>query len=113
MNKSALILSGLTLSIAIASAADYHLVQMQMEVDHQSFTAYALFLQERSQAQIFKQFYSKAMKERLASLPRGSVVYYDADRSLPKVPKEQLDSLERSCQTNGIRFIVSGLKRGD
>lgn len=114
MKKLALTFCGLALTTAFVLAADYHLVQMQMQDEvsgnRQPFTVYTLFKPDKNRAMIFKEFGSEIMEGWLTNLPPGSVVYYEADKSLPKAPQEKVDAMRRSCAKHGIKLIESNMK---
>jgi len=118
MKKFTLIWLWLTLTTAFALAADYHLVQTQMlDGDYTEKgggfigkfppTVYVLLMPDDKRPQVFQKFDSQQMEACLGSLPSGSVVHYDANGFLERVPSAQLDALSACCKKHGITFIES------
>jgi len=60
-----------------------------------------------SRAVVFQTFDSKDMEAWLSGLPRGSIVHYDGNGFMPRVPSAQLDALKTACQKKGVSFIES------
>jgi len=62
---------------------------------------------DETRPQVFRTFDSKEMEACLSSLPRDSVVRYDANGFLPPVESAGLEALKACCQKKGISFIGS------
>ncbi len=96
-------------------AKDFHLVQTQL-LDNEASgvpgdvsTVYVLVPPDDSRPFVFKTFDSKAMNAAISSLRRGSVVHYDANGFLPRVPEAQMEALRTSCRKKGVDFIKSNV----
>ena len=111
MKKIILILYCFTLTAAVSWAKDYHLVETQMldseYVGGRPLTVYVLVMPDETRPQVFKTFDSKEMEAWLSSLPRESVVHYDANGFLPRVESAKLEALKTCCQKKGVSFIES------
>jgi len=110
MKTTTLIFLCLTLNIAVGWAEDFHLKQTQIAytpgVTLESLTRYVLELPDHH-SQTFTNFASKAMMDAVASLPRGSVLYYDGSGLIAPPKQVQIDALEAFCKKKGIGFINS------
>lgn len=101
----------LTLTTAFALAADYHLVQTQI-LDGGSRrnnppTVYVMLMPDGTRPQVFQEFDSQQMEARLGSLPRGSVVHYDANGLLKPVSSAKLEAIKACCRKHGMTFVES------
>jgi hypothetical protein len=97
------------LTTALALAADYHLVQTQILDDGSAGknppTVFVLLMPDGTRPEVFQTFDSSQMEARLGSLPRGSIVDYDANGSLEiseSVSSAQFESLKAYCQKHGV-----------
>ncbi len=111
MKKFTLTLLCLAFTAAFALAADYHLVQTQLldggSAGKNAPTVYVLLMPDSTRPQVFQKFGSSEMEARLGGLPRGSVVHYDANGFLKRVPSAQLEALKLYCQKHGVSFVES------
>jgi hypothetical protein len=107
------VLGCLTLSAARDSAKEPHLVQTQMldsdPAGRTPLTVYVLLTPDNTRPQVFKTFDSKEMEARLSTLPRGSVVHYDANGFLPRVEGALIEALRSYCQNKGVGFVESNV----
>jgi len=107
----ALVLACFALGAAKESSKDYHLVQTQM-LDGPSDgknppTVYVLLFPDNTRPQVFQSFDSQQMEAWLRGLPRGSVVRYDANAFLPRVPTVQLETLKSVCRKKDVSLLES------
>jgi hypothetical protein len=116
MKKTILILCCLTLTAAVGWAKDYHLVQTfiadgDFGTNRQQAPAVYVLVppDSSSRAIVFKTFDAKMMEVWLSSLPRDSVVHYDANGFMPPVESAKLEALKTCCEKKGIGFIVSNV----
>ncbi len=106
-----LVLACLTLGAGKESPKNYHLVQTQM-LDGASDgknppTVYVLLFPDNTRPKVFQRFDSQPMEVWLSNLPRGSIVHYDANGFLARVPSAQLEALKACCQKKGVAFAES------
>lgn len=89
---------------------EYRLKQTQAAyipgVTLESLTRYVLEWPDHH-TQTFTNFASKAMEDAIASLPRGSVLYYDGNALMTPPEQKSVQALEAFCKTRRITFVES------
>ena len=83
----------------------YHLVETQMldaDISGSPLTVYVLLFPDDTRPKVFKTFDSKEMEAWLSSLPRDSVVHYEANGFSPRVDSTKLEALKTCCQKKGV-----------
>ena len=92
------------------TTSEYHLKQTQAAYTRgatlESLTRYVLESPDHH-TQTFTNFASKAMVDAIASLPRGSVLYYDGNALMTPPEQKHVQALEAFCKTRRITFFGS------
>ena len=108
--KTIILIFSLTLTAIACHAGDFHLKQTQAAyapgVPLESLTRYVLELPDHH-SQTFTNLVSKAMMDAVASLPRGSVLYYDGNGLIAPPKQAEIEALEAFCKKKGISFTAS------
>ena len=112
MKKFTLTMCFLALTTAFALAADYHLVQTPILDGSPPGkpwpVVYVLLMPSGTSPQVFQKFDSPQMEASLATLPRGSVVHYDAYSHSNEAPSSaQREALKIFCEKRGITYVES------